>query len=54
VVVGFEAEELSAALQTLLDQPALRAQMGREGQRRVSKEFDFGRMVDHWEAIMRP
>jgi glycosyltransferase involved in cell wall biosynthesis len=54
VVVGFEAEELSAALQTLLDQPALRAQLGREGQRRVSEEFDFGRMVDHWEAIMRP
>jgi glycosyltransferase involved in cell wall biosynthesis len=41
-----DAEALSAAVQSLLDDPALAQRMGAEGRRRAEQELTVSRMVD--------
>lgn len=51
-VVGFTAEELSAALSRLLADAELRRAMGAAAVRRVAERFDFERMLDDWERLL--
>jgi glycosyltransferase involved in cell wall biosynthesis len=42
-----DPKALAAALQRLVDDPALRRRLGEEGRRRVVAKFDAGRMTRH-------
>lgn len=52
LVVGFEPDEIGAAVARLLADARLRARMGEEGVRRVNEQFSFEGMLDKWERLL--
>jgi glycosyltransferase involved in cell wall biosynthesis len=52
VKVGFDAGEIAAALELLLGDPDIRAEMGRAAQERAQTRFSVDGMLDRWEAVL--
>jgi glycosyltransferase involved in cell wall biosynthesis len=47
-----DAEELAAALTALLNDPALRVELGRRARRRAVRDFDAGLMARRTFAVL--
>jgi glycosyltransferase involved in cell wall biosynthesis len=54
VIVEPDPEGIARALRGLLDDPAKREAMGREGLKRARERFSYESMLDAWEAALRP
>ncbi len=52
-VVGFEVEEIAAAVGEMVEFPALRAVMSAAARERAEERFGFERMLDEWERVLR-
>lgn len=52
VVVGFDAEEIAAAVRGILEDPARRADMAAAARERAEERFGFERMLDRWERVL--
>ena len=52
-IVSFEPKALAAAIRRILDDPALRRRMSDAAEHRARDRFDFGRMLDEWERVLR-
>ncbi|HJU88580.1 MAG TPA: glycosyltransferase [Gemmatimonadaceae bacterium] len=52
-IVPFEPKALAAAIRRILDDPSLRARMSQAAARRARERFDFDRMLDEWERVLR-
>ena len=51
-IVGFQVEEIAAALDRLLADPAGRRRMGEAARHRFQERFRFDSMVDRWERLL--
>ena len=52
VVDGFESASLTAALQSLANDPARLARMAGAARRRAASRFDEATMLDRWESVL--
>lgn len=52
-IVSFEPKALAAAIRRILDDPALRRRMSDAAEHRARDRFDFDRMLDEWERVLR-
>jgi glycosyltransferase involved in cell wall biosynthesis len=52
VAAGFEPAAVAEALGGVLNDPARRAEMAAAARRVAEARFDFGRMLDRWEAVL--
>lgn len=52
LVAGFGPAEVACALDAVLGDPALRAEMAAAARERAVERFSFERMLDRWEAVL--